>query len=320
MTDPIGITIAGRAVAFWPGNPVVLVVDWDPVDPVGGHTFTFDVIRGDLGLPVAVWPATVGIVGQRITATWAGPATATWGPDLVWRMLRDGQVVLAGPVKRSSPVTDDADPLDPSMTVALAGTGLTVTVSVVGPAWLVTDGSFAGPADLYWLAQRPNDCISWSLWDPYTPLANGVVLTSGKIYACKVPVWKGMTISSVSWLSSSQTAIGMTSQIFGVHDPNGVLLRQTVDDGATPWIVSTTKSLALTAPLTFAYNGYALASIKVDANTATPSLSTKTFSPTLAGMAPVACGNAQTVAGGTMPNLTMPLTAVGSLAIAKFGR
>lgn len=129
MTLPIGVQVAGRAVAYWPTNPLSLLIAWDAADPTGGHTFTLDVYTGDAARPTAVWPASVVVVGQNITATWTGAATAAWGPHAYWRLLRDGVTVLAGKMWRDNPDVDDDTPLNPSLTVELVS-GPTITVSV----------------------------------------------------------------------------------------------------------------------------------------------------------------------------------------------
>jgi hypothetical protein len=128
---PVGITVAGRALAYWPGNPLALLVAWDPEDPTAGLDFELDVIKGDVGRPSAVWPAQVVVDGQDITAVWSEAATAAWGPGSVWRVRRNGVTVIAGKMFRGSPQIDDDTPLDQSLTVELGGTpAIAVTVTV----------------------------------------------------------------------------------------------------------------------------------------------------------------------------------------------
>jgi hypothetical protein len=187
------------------------------------------------------------------------------------------------------------------------------------------DKAAAGYADVFQLTTLPHGLVTWSLTSPYESLANGTVLLTERIYACRVPVWDGLTVTGISWLSSSQVASGMTVQISAIHDEAGLMLRQSTDRTSTAWPVSTWGDFTLTSSYSFTYTGFSHVSLKITATTQVPSLSTRTFSGTLAanaghGAAPspdnrVLCGTAQTVAGATMPNLTLPLAAVGSLPV-----
>lgn len=133
MSAAFGINVPGPALAYWPGNPLVLRVDWDVDDPTGGHTWKMDVYRGDTARPTSIRPATVAVVGQVITATWTAVQTLGFGPGAVWRLLRDDVTVLAGRMARDEPA-GTAD-LPTSLTVNITGPPvLTVTGLLVGPA------------------------------------------------------------------------------------------------------------------------------------------------------------------------------------------
>lgn len=133
MPLPIGVQVAGRAIAYWPTNPLTLLVAWDDDDPTTGHDFELDVYTGDAARPTAVWPAMVVVNGQEITATWSETATAAWGPHATWRLIRDDVTVLAGKMWRDHPQVDDDTPLNPTLEVDLvSGPTVTVTVTVGG--------------------------------------------------------------------------------------------------------------------------------------------------------------------------------------------
>lgn len=183
------------------------------------------------------------------------------------------------------------------------------------------DRRAGGLGDVKAMIERPHDFSSWSLGTPYEALANGTVLTSDLIYACKVPCYAGQAVAGIGWLSSSQTPVGVTAQISALHAEDGTLLRQSTDRGSTAWTVSTWGDFTLTSNYTFDYTGFTYVSIKITATTP-QSLSCKSFSATLSGMnrtgAPtnrVLAGSSGTTAGTTMPALTLPLTAVGSLPV-----
>jgi len=133
MTDPIGIEVPGRTLAYWPGNPVTLLVDWDVSDPAGGHVWTAEAFRGDAGRPSAVWPATVAVDGQEITVEFAADDTSAWGPGTYWRLLRDSVTVLAGKTSR---------------TTAGDLTSSTITVELASPqaVFITIESGLAGPA------------------------------------------------------------------------------------------------------------------------------------------------------------------------------
>lgn len=132
MPAPVGTTIAGRPLAYWPGNPLELLFEWDPSDPTGGHTWRVEAVRGDLAHPTSIWSASVVVAAQEITAAWTAAATSSWAPGTVWRLLRDNVTVLAGHLWRGEPQDDD-DPLDAVLVVDLEGPPtLTVTVSAAG--------------------------------------------------------------------------------------------------------------------------------------------------------------------------------------------
>lgn len=187
------------------------------------------------------------------------------------------------------------------------------------------DAAAAGYADILPMKLRPVDIATWTFPShPFTPLANGTVLLTDRIYACKVPVWDGLNTSGITWLSSSQVMSGVTSQLSSVHDESGAVLKAATDRGATAWPVSTWGDFPFPSDYRFDYTGFAYLSIKITASTQVPSLSCVSFSATLAGNqrgpAPtpdnrVYCGTAQTVAGA-IPALTLPLAAVGSLPVA----
>jgi hypothetical protein len=188
------------------------------------------------------------------------------------------------------------------------------------------DRATAGYGDIRPLFERPQDFSSWSMPSYDQALANGTVITAERIYAVKVPCYAGQVISGISWLSSSTTPGAMTHQISAVHDESGVVLRQSTDRTSTAWPVSTWGDFTLTSNYTFVYTGFTYVSIKISGAAAMPSLSCKSCSATLTGnqrgSAPtpdnrVHCGTAQTTAADvtTMPTLTLPLAAVGSLPV-----
>jgi hypothetical protein len=136
-------------------------------------------------------------------------------------------------------------------------------------------------------------------------LSNGTVLTSGKPYGVRIPLWAGMpAITSIMFLSSSQVLSGMTSLWFALHDPAGTLLRKTVETTAGTWAVSTQKQLALTSSFQPTLTGPHILVCVAVAST-TPSLSTQNDSATLAGYPPY---KAFTTADSGLTYATHPAT------------
>lgn len=325
-----------------------------PVD-LTNDTETFDFL--------APWMNDVGaflndlVLGDAAVPSYASDPALTPGTPLVWinttsdtlKMSPDG-VATVTLVHTTTSLTENVQDVVAGMVTAVGGTWTyddtagtlefevdtqaadlddvpdSATRLAMTPDERVTVAAVADSshADLDFTNNRPIDLATWSMGRGYESLANGTVLTSNQIYVARVPVWVGLACSGIAWFSAAQVPSGLTVQISGIHDEDGILLRQSTDRGSTAWPQTTWGDFTLTSNYTFTYNGFSYVSLKITATTQVPSLQTRTFAVNLAsnsrGTPPspdnrVYCGTAQTVSGATMPDLTLPLTAVGSLPV-----
>lgn len=77
-------------------------------------------------------------------------------------------------------------------------------------------------------------------------------LAGGRIHlvGAQPKLLAGQTVSSISFMSGSQAAVGPTNQWFALVDQSYNVLAKTVDDTTTAWAADTVKTLSLSSPYT----------------------------------------------------------------------
>lgn len=73
------------------------------------------------------------------------------------------------------------------------------------------------------------------------------ILTSGQLYMCAVWLQAGVSISSITWLSSTQAAVTPTNQWVAIFDSARTYLRLSADDTTGAWAATTAKTFNLTS-------------------------------------------------------------------------
>lgn len=139
-----------------------------------------------------------------------------------------------------------------------------------------------------------------------SPLSDQTPLTSGTLRLIPICLPKGITVTSISFLSGTTALNGGQNQWFTLHDSSRVLLGVTADDTSTAWAANTVKSLTVGTPFVTTYDGLHFIGIMVKASTAVPSLIGMTASSIANALTPVIGGNSNT--GQTTPP-TIPFTA-----------
>lgn len=173
------------------------------------------------------------------------------------------------------------------------------------------DRAASGIADARQLHLRPDGVTLESFSRAEGALANGGVLSSGRMTLSLVPgVFPGCVVTSLMFHAWTTGGSGLTHCLFGLYDDNLNRLAVTADDTSATWASSTARTLALTAPYTFQYAGYAYAAIMV-AGTTVPTLGTKSVSNATNTMTPMLVGYDNTNTGLTtsLPATSAALTA-----------
>lgn len=112
-------------------------------------------------------------------------------------------------------------------------------------------------------------------------LADRAILTSGREHLVAIALPSGLLVTSITFYSAATAAVAPTNQWFTLRSSARALLRQTVDDLATPWAGGTGvgKTLALSSTFTTTYTGLHYLGIMVAAGTV-PSLAGITITAT----------------------------------------
>lgn len=182
--------------------------------------------------------------------------------------------------------------------------------------------SLSPPPTLGLLAQRAiysvyptgaiaETCPRWAQISSLSPASGDV-----RLFAITLPA--GLTITSITFVSTGTGATTPTHQIFGLYDnaasPN--LLRGTVDDTTTAWNANTAKTLNLTTTYTTTYEGLYYVGFLITA--ATPPDIICMNGPVLTGvysLAPITHGKYNTGASA-LPNPATLTTALDRVAYA----
>jgi hypothetical protein len=121
-------------------------------------------------------------------------------------------------------------------------------------------------------------------------IANGATLTSGQLYMIAINLNVGVTVSSITFLSSTTAAVNPTNQWFALYSSDLALLAQTADDTNTAWGASAAKTLAIASPYTTTKSGLHYVGIMVKADTV-PTLAAAIALAVSNAVAPVSAGN-----------------------------
>lgn len=103
-------------------------------------------------------------------------------------------------------------------------------------------------------ALRPDNVLSESAPRNGPSWANTAVLSSGRISAVAIPVWEGMVITTIGFMSATQALVAGTNQWFCLIDSSRNILKNTNDDTSTAWNASSAKELNLTSTYTVPAN------------------------------------------------------------------
>lgn len=158
---------------------------------------------------------------------------------------------------------------------------------------------------------KPTGAIAQTFSRAGATMANGSLLTSGRLHLTAINIPIGRTITTASFMSAVTALSGGTNQWFALFNSSRVLLRQTADDTSTAWAGSTLKTLTLTTPYVTTYSGLHYLGIMVAAATPPTIQSISSLSPTL-GVAPIVNGFADTGLTTTAPSTATALTATGT--------
>lgn len=144
-------------------------------------------------------------------------------------------------------------------------------------------------------------------------LSNIALLVSGRISAVAVGLPKGLTVSSIAWLTSATGAVNPTNQWFFIADSSRNVLRFTNDDLTTAWANGTRKTLNLTTPYVTTYEGLYYVGIMVAAATVPTFRGNGTASAAANAIAPIISGIADT-GQTTVPALPFAFAALSAVA------
>lgn len=155
------------------------------------------------------------------------------------------------------------------------------------------------------LALAPTGAISQTHERNSFAVGNLALLVSGTLRLAAIPLKKGQTVTSISFVSRTTAGSAMTNQWFGLFDSSRVCLAVTNDDTSTAWGANTVKTLNLTTPYAITTSGLYYIGLMVKGTTP----------PTLAGIA-----NAATVipaltpvlGGDSTTGLTTPISTGGT--------
>lgn len=196
----------------------------------------------------------------------------------------------------------------------VVGTGADTAAKLsIGTTGQVLGGESTNGA--YW--QAP-----WQLgWAPSAALAESYpriqcaagnlnYLTSGTLFLQLIYLPRGMTITSISFVSGTTALVSGTNQWFALYNTSRVLLRQTNDDTSTAWGTNTVKTLNLTSSYQTTAGGPHYLAIMVAASTV-PTLKSAFGAPstnTLNNLTPISVGSSNTGLAGTAPDPCNALT------------
>lgn len=118
-------------------------------------------------------------------------------------------------------------------------------------------------------------------------------LVSGRLTVVAIDLPKGLTITSITFVSSSTALSVGSNQWFGLFDSSRVPLRLTADGTSTAWGATSAKTLALTSTFTTTYAGLHYVGLCIVASTC-PTLSGTATHAHASGFAPILAGASST--------------------------
>ena len=125
-------------------------------------------------------------------------------------------------------------------------------------------------------------------------------LSSGRMMLVAINLPAGLTVASVSFLSSTTALSAGTNQWFALYTSARALIAQTTNDTSTAWAASTVKTLSFASPPTTTYAGLHYLGIMVAATTP-PSLACASSLGPAIGLPPLLCGASDTGLTTTAP-------------------
>ena len=135
-----------------------------------------------------------------------------------------------------------------------------------------------------------------------------VPLSTGVMTAVRIKLFAGDVITNISFRSGQTAAATPTNYWVALYSNAGTpaLLAQSADQTTTAWAANTTKTLALSAPVTISKTDYYWAAINVTASTVPSLLGTIGVAPIVTGEANLAVSSGSSLAGTAPTTLATP--------------
>lgn len=140
---------------------------------------------------------------------------------------------------------------------------------------------------------------------------NGNMLTSGRLQMVAIGLWAGLTITSISFVSSTTALSAGTNQWFGLFNSSREALRLTVDDTTTAWAARSVKTLALTSQYVVPTTGLYYLGVMVAATTVPTLACNPLLHADIGQIAPILTGSSTTTLT-TPPALPFTAAAINS--------
>ena len=245
-----------------------------------------------------------------------GPSSSTDGRVVTFsgatgKLIQDGGTLLTS-LLTSTTAASTYQPLDADLTT-VASPGTSGTVPVSGG----TNLAWAHPHHARSAYLLPSGAIAETMDRMAPAFTNSGLLSTGRLHLVAIALPKGKVITSITFVSGNTALSVGTNQWFGLFDSSRVCLNLTGDDTSNAWGSFTAKTLNLSSTFTTTYAGLHYIGIMVKATTV-PTLYCATVGTTIAGIAPIVNGVADTGLSTPpgLPFTAAALTVSGSVPYA----
>lgn len=162
----------------------------------------------------------------------------------------------------------------PGTWASTGATGISISSQTAGQM-LVSDGTnFVNTANpLFGCA--PAGAIAETFPREYAAFGDVSTLATGRLQMQAIWLPKGVSCSSITFVSGTTAATLPLNQLFGLYNSSRALLRGTTDDTSTAWAAAAAKTLALTSAFVTTYAGLHYVAILVVATTVPTLLGTR---------------------------------------------
>lgn len=137
-------------------------------------------------------------------------------------------------------------------------------------------------------------------------------LTSGRLSMTAIRLRAGDLATSITWMSGSTVAAGLTGLWVALFDEGRNLLRQSVNDAAPSWAASSPKTVDLSAPYRIQADGVYYAGV-CEVGATPNNLACMAVTSTLMALVPLPNGTADTGLTTTAPAQAIALTVGASI-------